>query len=98
MNTISFNVVSVMIHGLIAEDEIIVDLFDTAVGPNGRESEGASRAKWEAVSDLIWEKGHMGQFSMEIIPLPGSLLHGNLQTKASGHELTDRNGPFWSVA
>tara|TARA_R110000850_G_scaffold112652_2_gene226818 strand:- start:1407 stop:1628 length:222 start_codon:yes stop_codon:yes gene_type:complete len=53
MNTISFNVVSVMIHGLIAEDEIIVDLFDTAVGPNGRESEGASRAKWEAVSDLM---------------------------------------------
>ncbi|RYH00728.1 type VI secretion protein ImpB [Salipiger sp. IMCC34102] len=45
--------VSVMIHGLIDEAEIVTDLFSMSPSDNGGSSETADRAKWEKVSDLM---------------------------------------------
>lgn len=45
--------VSVMLHGLIAEDAMIADLFGTAPGADGAVSDDAVRARWEQVSDVM---------------------------------------------
>lgn len=45
--------VSVMIHGLLGEHEIIGDLFGGMLDASGRGEDDASRAKWEKVSDLM---------------------------------------------
>mgnify|MGYP003627460678 CR=1 FL=1 len=45
--------VSVVIHGLIAEQDRIADLFGETKDPSGRGADTASRAKWEKVSDLL---------------------------------------------
>lgn len=45
-------IVSVMISGLSAEGKVIPDLLASVVGSRCGASERASRAKWEAVSDL----------------------------------------------
>ncbi|MGY9049634.1 MAG: Y-family DNA polymerase, partial [Rhodobacterales bacterium] len=42
--------ISVMIHGLIGEAEIMADLFAASPAISGRASETANRAKWEKVS------------------------------------------------
>ena len=43
--------VSGMIHGLIAEQDRIADLFGETKDPSGRGADTASRAKWEKVSE-----------------------------------------------
>ena len=74
--------VSVVIHGLIAEGEVIADLFDTAVGPKGGASERVSRAKWEAVSDLVdGLRARLGPQALSLgIPgeVPGGYLGGKI--------------------
>ncbi|MFZ3585257.1 type VI secretion protein ImpB, partial [Loktanella sp. DJP18] len=45
--------VSVMIHGLIAEGEMMADLFGSLLDQSGRGEDDVSRAKWEKVSDLM---------------------------------------------
>ncbi|WP_237062976.1 Y-family DNA polymerase [Loktanella sp. M215] len=45
--------VSIMLHGLIAEAEMMTDLFGATPGVSGGASGTADRAKWEKVSDLM---------------------------------------------
>jgi DNA polymerase-4 len=45
--------VSVMIHGLIGEADIMTDLFAASHGVSGGAQDTADRAKWEKVSDLM---------------------------------------------
>ena len=45
--------VSVTIHGLLGEDDVMEDLFASSLGPSGGATETADRAKWEKVSDLM---------------------------------------------
>ena len=75
-------IVSVMIHGLIAESELIADLFDTAVETEGGASERVSRAKWEAVSDLVdGLRARLGPQALSLgIPgeVPGGYLGGKI--------------------
>ena len=45
--------VSVMIHGLMAESEVMVDLFAASATPSGEATSTADRAKWRKVSDIM---------------------------------------------
>jgi DNA polymerase-4 len=81
--------VSVMIHGLIAEADLITDLFATTAGPSGEASEGASRAKWEAVSDLMdGLRARLGPQALSL-GLPGEVPGGYLGGKIAFGRIPD---------
>jgi DNA polymerase-4 len=70
--------VSVMIHGMIAEGDVIADLFAASPGLSGSASEGSSRAKWEVVSDLMDDlRARLGPQALTLGPsgeMPGGYL------------------------
>lgn len=70
--------VSVMIHGLIDEDDLIQDLFGSTPDPTGRGSDDASREKWEKVSDLMDQlRASHGSKAMSLGPqddMPGGYI------------------------
>jgi DNA polymerase-4 len=81
--------VSVMIHGLIAEGDLITDLFATAAGPSGEASEGTSRAKWEAVSDMMdGLRARLGPQALSL-GLPGEVPGGYLGGKIAFGRIPD---------
>jgi DNA polymerase-4 len=45
--------VSIVLHGLLGEADVIEDLFGSAAAIGGGPSDDAARAKWEQVSDLM---------------------------------------------
>jgi DNA polymerase-4 len=81
--------VSVIIHGLIEEDQVMTDLFAAAAGPSGEASEGASRAKWEAVSDLMdGLRARLGPQALSL-GLPGEVPGGYLGGKIAFGRIPD---------
>lgn len=81
--------VSIMIHGLIGDADVMGDLFDAAPGSGGTASENATREKWEKISDLMdGLRAKLGPQALSLGP-PGEVPGGYVGAKIAFGRIPD---------